>query len=62
MGGGVLELLAHVEGLTRPEALVWLRHRGLLDGPRTDAQGEGRAVSRAVRWVAAPGPAESGPS
>ena len=25
VGGGVLELLAHVEGLTRPEALVWLR-------------------------------------
>ena len=46
VGGGVLELLAHVEGLTRPEALEWLRHRGLLDGPRTDA-GRGRAVSRA---------------
>ena len=44
VGGGVLELLAHVEGLARPEALVWLRHRGLLDGPRT---GEGRAVPRA---------------
>ena len=43
MGGGVLELLAHVEGLTRPEALEWLRHRGLLDGPRTDA---GRGASR----------------
>ena len=42
VGGGVLELLAHIEGLTRPEALVWLRHRGLLDGPRTDA-GRGRA-------------------
>ena len=34
VGGGVLELLAHVEGQTRPEALVALRHRGLLDGPR----------------------------
>ena len=43
VGGGVLELLAHVEGLTRPEALEWLRHRGLLDGPRTDA---GRGASR----------------
>ena len=39
VGGGVLELLAHVEGLARPEALDWLRHRGLLDGPRT---GQGR--------------------
>ena len=46
VGGGVLELLAHVEGLTRPEALVWLRHRGLLDGPRT-GQGRGPSVSRA---------------
>ena len=43
VGGGVLELLAHVEGLTRPEALVWLRHRGLLDGPRT---GQGRGPRR----------------
>ena len=43
VGGGVLELLAHVEGLNRPEALEWLRHRGLLDGPRTDA---GRGASR----------------
>ena len=43
VGGGVLELLAHVEGLNRAEALEWLRHRGLLDGPRTDA---GRGASR----------------
>ena len=34
---------ADCEGLTRPEALEWLRHRGLLDGPRTDAgRGAGR--------------------
>ena len=30
-GGGVLELLAHVEGLDRAGALAWLRLRGLLD-------------------------------
>ena len=49
VGGGVLELLAHVEGLTRPEALVWLRHRGLLDGPRTDAgRGPSRSSGRAA--------------
>ena len=42
VGGGVLELLAHVEGLNRAEALEWLRHRGLLDGPRT---GQGRGPS-----------------
>ena len=36
-------------GLTRPEALVWLRHRGLLDGPRTDAgRGAGRFSGRAA--------------
>ena len=33
VGGGVLDLLAHVEGLERDDALVWLRERGLLDGP-----------------------------
>ena len=37
-GGGVLDLLAYLEGLDRAAALEWLRHRGLLDGPRT-AQG-----------------------
>ena len=29
-GGGVLDLLRHYEGLDKPEALEWLRARGLL--------------------------------
>ena len=33
VGGGVLDLLAHVEGLERDAALVWLREHDLLDGP-----------------------------
>ena len=41
-GGGVLDLLEHVEGIDRAEALVWLRRRGLLDG----AQPPGDAASR----------------
>ena len=53
-GGGVLELLAHVEGLDRAGALAWLRQRGLLDdrnrppasmarpGSRETAPGRGR--------------------
>ncbi len=41
-GGGVLDLLEHVEGIDRAEALDWLRRRGLLDG----AQPTGNAASR----------------
>ena len=33
--GGVLDLLEHVEGIDRAEALNWLRRRGLLDGAQT---------------------------
>ena len=42
VGGGVLDLLEHVEGIDRAEALVWLRRRDLLDG----AQPPGDAARR----------------
>ena len=39
VGGGVLDLLAHVEGLGRNNALAWLRERGrALDGPPAGQQ------------------------
>ena len=41
-GGGVLDLLEHVEGINRAEALDWLRRHDLLDG----AQPPGDAASR----------------
>ena len=43
VGGGVLELLAHVEGLEREDALEWLRDRRLLDG---GGVGHGRRGTR----------------
>ena len=33
VGGGVLALLEHIEGVDRAGALAWMRDRGLLDGP-----------------------------
>ena len=42
VGGGVLDLLEHVEEIDRAEALVWLRRRDLLD----DAQPPGDAARR----------------
>ena len=33
VGGGVLALLEHIEGVDRAGALAWMRERGLLDGP-----------------------------
>ena len=52
-GGGVLDLLEHVEGIDPAEALDWLRQRGLLDG----AQPPGDAASRlaAARVAGPPG-------
>ena len=38
-GGGVLDLLRHYEGLDKPEALEWLRARGLLQDSRPGAPG-----------------------
>ena len=57
MGGGVLELLAHVEGLNRAEALEWLRRRGLLDGPApVDRPRPDRTRPLGIRHRPAPAP------
>ena len=37
-GGGGLDLLRHYEGLDKPEALEWLRARGLLQDPHPDGR------------------------
>ena len=49
VGGGVLDLLEHVEGLERDDALVWLRERGLLDGPPLAPGGPKRTNAGASR-------------
>ena len=49
VGGGVLDLLAHVEGLERDDALVWLRERGLLYGPPLAPSGPSRTAAGASK-------------
>ena len=52
--GGVLALVKRVRGCTTPEAIDWLRARGLLSGAA-------RAPARAATGRSSPAPAESGP-
>ena len=45
-GGGALELLRHRQGLDKPQALEWLRTRGLLQESRPGVRTTGSALPR----------------
>ena len=47
-GGGALELLRHYQGLDKPQALEWLRARGLLQDSRPGAWGSAESRSTMI--------------